>query len=273
MKNTPTPQQSVQSPDSENPHQANQPPIPPGEANASSGAAPPGEPASPEGNDEVEENETELPRPSEEQLPPAAPTAHGGDDGGGAVEVPSGYGSHDSEVDPIEKEKTVPVSIRLWESAFAALKVLKAKYHMNKADMASTAIHAYGKKSAAAPTVRYRILDLKWLFSLQASANDIKQGLSNLEEDLFDARKSHRDPEERKALYDLLGERYSKVFDHADQTLTLMDKECLLNDLLKPDEHERLLKLIEKLENEEPKSVAERKIRDLQLKIFKTLIL
>ena len=104
-------------------------------------------------------------------------------------------------VGPIEKEETVPKSIRLWKSAVDALKVLMGKYGKNKADMASIAILAYAKQAAAAPILRSRLMDDKTLFALQAAATDIRTGLSNLRNDLYEARKSHRNPVKLQEIY------------------------------------------------------------------------
>lgn len=175
-------------------------------------------------------------------------------------------------VDPIEKEETVPKSIRLWKSAFDALKVLMGKYGKNMADMVSIAIIAYAKQAAAAPIVRFRVIAEKTLFALQASATDIQTGLSNLRNDLYKARKSRRDPEELKLLYAELSAKYQKISDHAEETLQKMDKELLLYNLLDPSDHALLVQLLDRLEQAKPKNRSERQIRDLHLKIYRALI-
>jgi hypothetical protein len=190
----------------------------------------------------------------------------------GVGKDPKNKTSPETNVEPVQKEKTVSKSIRLWESAFAALKVLMGKYGMNMVDMVSTAIIAYAEKAAAAPILRYRIMDRKTLFPLQASATDIRAGLSKLGDDLNNARKSHRDPEERKAIYTSISTKHLATMAHADETLTLMDKECLLHDLLTPSEHALLVQLLDRLEHAKPKNRSERQIRDLHLKIYKTLL-
>lgn len=175
-------------------------------------------------------------------------------------------------VDPIEKEETVPKSIRLWKSAFDALKVLMGKYGKNMADMVSIAIIAYAKQAAAAPIVRFRVIAEKTLFALQASATDIRTGLSNLRNDLYEARKSRRDPVELKLLYAELSAKYQKISDHAEETLQKMDKELLLYNLLDPSDHTLLVQLLNRLEQAQPKNRSERQIRDLHLKIYRALI-
>jgi hypothetical protein len=175
-------------------------------------------------------------------------------------------------VGPIEKEKTVPKSIRLWESAFDALKVLVGKYGKNMADMVSIAILAYAKQAAAAPIVRFRVIAEKTLFALQASATDIRTGLSNLRNDLYEARKSRRDPVELKLLYAELSANYQKILDHAEESLQKMDKELLLYKLLDPSDHALLVQLLDRLEQARPKNRSERQIRDLHLKIYRALI-
>lgn len=180
--------------------------------------------------------------------------------------------AHAPNVGPIEKEKTVPKSIRLWKSAFDALKVLMEKYGKNTADMASIAILAYAKNAAAAPILRFRIMAEKTLFALQAAAADIRTGLSNLRNDLYEARKSNRYTEEHKAFFANLSVSYQKVMAHADRTLTLMDKECLLHQLIEPSDHALLAQLADRLELAKPKNRTERQIRDLHLKIYKALL-
>jgi len=175
-------------------------------------------------------------------------------------------------VEPIQKEKTVSKSIRLWQSAFDALKVLMGKYGRNMADMASIAILAYAKEAAAAPIVRFRVMAENILFALQAAATDIKAGLSNFRNDLYKGRKSHRDPVELKLLYAELSAKYQKVLDHAEETLQKMDKELLLHKLLDPSDHTLLVQLLDRLEQAKPKNRSERQIRDLHLKIYRALI-
>lgn len=175
-------------------------------------------------------------------------------------------------VGTIEKEKTVPKSIRLWKSAFDALKVLMSKYGKNMADMVSIAIIAYAKQAAAAPILRFRVIAEKILFALQASATDIRTGLSNLRNDLYEARKSRRDPVELNLLYAELSAKYQKILDHAEETLQKMDRELLLYELLDPSDHALLVQLIDRLEQAKPKNRSERQIRDLHLKIYRALI-
>jgi hypothetical protein len=175
-------------------------------------------------------------------------------------------------VEPIEKEETTPKSIRLWKSAFDALKVLMGKYGKNMADMVSIAIIAYAKKAAAAPVVRFRVIAERILFALQASATDIRTGLSNLRNDLYEARKSRRDPVELNLLYAELSAKYQKILDHAEETLQKMDRELLLYELLDPSDHALLVQLIDRLEQAKPKNRSERQIRDLHLKIYRALI-
>ena len=170
------------------------------------------------------------------------------------------------------KAKTIPKSIRLWESAFSALKVLMGKYGKNLTDMASISIIAHAKKASAASIVKYRTLEDKILFALQASASDIKAGLSNFREDLYKARKSNRDPAALKAAYDALSVKYQATMVRAEETLALMDKECLLTNLLTGEEHEILMEMIKDLDNEKPTTQTEQKKRDLQLKILKALL-
>ena len=177
-----------------------------------------------------------------------------------------------TNVDPIENEETVPKSIRLWKSAFDALKVLMGKYGKNMADMVSIAIIVYAKQAAAAPIVRFRVIAEKTLFALQASATDIRTGLSNLRNDLYEVRKSRRDPVELKLLYAALSTKYQKTLDHAEDTLQKMDRELLLYELLHPSDHALLVQLIDRLEQAKPKNMSERQIRDLHLKIYRALI-
>lgn len=95
-------------------------------------------------------------------------------------ETPTGEaaGTPSTGKKPTGKEETMP--IRLWLSAYHALKTLKGKYRTNMTGMASIAIIAYAKKSAAVQIVKFRVLEDKILFALQASATDIRTGLSNL---------------------------------------------------------------------------------------------
>lgn len=176
-------------------------------------------------------------------------------------------------VEAIQKEKTVSKSIRLWPSASDALKVLMGKYGRNMVDMASIGIIAYAKQAAAAPIVRFRVIAEKTLFALQASATDIRAGLSNLRNDLYEARKSRRNPVELELLYAEINARYQKVLTHADETLSLMDKECLLHELLKPGDHLLLVQAVLQLKASKPKTRAQIQIRDLYLKIFEALLL
>jgi hypothetical protein len=175
-------------------------------------------------------------------------------------------------VGPIEKEKTVPKSIRLWKSAFDALKVLMAKYGKNMADMVSIAILAYAKQAAAAPILRSRLMDDKTLFALQAAATDIRTGLSNLRNDLYEARKSHRNPEQLQAIYTELSAKYRAILKHADETLTLIDKESMLHGLLAPCDRALLVQAIATLKASKPKNRTGAQLRDLLIRIYNTLL-
>lgn len=95
---------------------------------------------------------------------------------------------------------------------------------------------------------------------------------ATLREDLYQARKSNRDPVALKAAYDAISAKYQATMHHADETLSLMDKECLLTDLLTGDDHEILMEMIKDLEIEKPTTQLEQKKRDLQLKILKALL-
>jgi hypothetical protein len=177
-----------------------------------------------------------------------------------------------SNVEPIEKEKTVPKSIRLWKSAFDALKVLMGKYGKNMADMVSIAILAYAKNAAAAPILRSRLMDDKTLFALQVAATDIRTGLSNLRNDLYEARKSHRNPEQLKAVYDILSAKYQALMKRADETLTMIDKECALHGLLAPCDRALLVQAIATLKAGKPKNRTGVQLRDLLIRIYNTLL-
>lgn len=171
------------------------------------------------------------------------------------------------------KVKTIPASIRLSEVAFAALTVLEGIYtSLNRGAILSLAVLAYAKRAAAAPILKYRMLHDHVLFPLQAAATDIKTGLQSLSHDLFDARKSNRDPEALKVAYETLTAKQMAILDHAEETLFRMNRECLLTDLLTGEDHGRLLGMIEKLEKDKPTTQEERNIRELQLKIFKILL-
>ena len=150
------------------------------------------------------------------------------------------------------KELTIPASIRLSQSAFNALKALMGKYGKNMVAMASICIIAYAKNAAASATVKFRTLEDKTLFALQASATDIQTGLSNLRNDLYLARKSHRDPKAAKALYEKISDKYEKTIAHAADTLDLMEKELCLTEILADADHKLLPEIIEKLANKEP---------------------
>lgn len=176
------------------------------------------------------------------------------------------------DLDPIEKEQTIPKSIRLWKSAFDALKVLMGKYGKNMAEMVSICILAYAKKAAAAPVVYHRTLEDKTLFALQAAATDIKVGLSNLRNDLYEARKSHRNPEQLKAIYTELSAKYQALLKRSDETLKLIDKECLLHDLIDHSDHRLLMQLLDRLNLAKPKNRSEMQIWDLHFKIYTTLL-
>jgi hypothetical protein len=175
-------------------------------------------------------------------------------------------------VGTIEKEKTVPKSIRLWKSAFDALKVLMAKYGKNMADMVSITILAYAKQAAGAPILRSRLMDDKTLFALQAAATDIRTGLSNLRNDLYEARKSHRNPEQLQAIYSELSAKYQALMKHADETLTTIDKECALHGLLAPCDRALLIQAIATLKAGKPKSRTGAQLRDLLIRIYNTLL-
>jgi hypothetical protein len=185
---------------------------------------------------------------------------------GKSAAVPSPNGG------PIEKEKTVPKSIRLGQTAFDALKVLMGKYGKNMADMVSIAILAYAKQAAAAPILRSRLMDDKTLFALQAAATDIRTGLSNLRNDLYEARKSHRNPEELQAVYAKLSAKYQAVLKHADETLTLIDKESVLHGLLAPCDRALLVQAIATLKAGKPKSRTGAQLRELLIRIYNTLL-
>jgi hypothetical protein len=175
-------------------------------------------------------------------------------------------------VEAIRKEKTVPKSIRLSEPAFDALKVLMGKYGKNMADMVSIAILAYAKNAAAAPILRSRLMDDKTLFALQAAATDIRTGLSNLRNDLYEARKSHRNPEQLKAVYAILSAKYQELMNRANETLTMIDKESALYELLAPCERALLVQAIAILKAGKPKSRAGTQIRDLLIRIYNLLL-
>lgn len=230
------------------------------------------------GDAELPEGSEETPEETPEDLPEEVDPKKGAKKSAGKAQEKSQEdssnkdGATKAEVEPVQKEKTVSKSIRLWQSAFAALRVLMGKYSLNMVDAASTAIIAHAELAAATPIVRYRIMDHKTLFPLQASATDIRAGLSNLGNDLYNARKSHRDPEERKAIYASLNTTNLATMAHADETLTLMDKECVLHDLLAPSDHALLIQALEVLECAKPKNRTERQLRDLHLKIYKTLL-
>jgi hypothetical protein len=175
-------------------------------------------------------------------------------------------------VEATQKEKTVPKSIRLWKSAFDALKVLMGKYGKNMADMVSIAILAYAKQAAAAPILRSRLMDDKTLFALQAAATDIRTGLGNLRNDLYEARKSHRNPEQLQAVYAKLSAKYQALLKHADETLTLIDKESVLHGLLAPCDRALLVQAIATLKAGKPKSRTGAQLRDLLIRIYNTLL-
>ncbi len=184
-------------------------------------------------------------------------------------EVPS---VPNSGVEPISKEKTVPKSIRLSQTAFDALKVLMGKYGKNMADMVSIAILAYAKNAAAAPILRSRLMDDKALFALQAAATDIRTGLSNLRNDLYEARKSHRNPEQLQAIYAELSAKYGALMKRADETLTLIDKESALNGLIAPCDRALLIQAVAKLKVAKPKSRTAAQLQELLIRIYNTLL-
>ncbi len=169
------------------------------------------------------------------------------------------------------KEPTIPSSIRLWESAYNALKALMAKYGKNMTEMTSICIFEYAKKAAAAATVKFRTMEDKTLFALQASATDIRTGLSNLREDLYQARKSHRDPAGAKAIYEVISGRYQKTIDHAEETLDLMAKELCLTGILADANPEILSSIIEKFAQKEPTIQLTSKERKILLEILTAL--
>jgi hypothetical protein len=169
------------------------------------------------------------------------------------------------------KEPTIPKSIRLWRDAYDALRALMAKYGKNMTDMTSIAIIAYAKNAAAAAIAKFRTMEDKTLFALQAAAYDIKIGLGNLRNDLYEARKSHRHPTAADAFYETLRGKYVKSFDHADDTLELINKELRVTEILSNVDPEILQAAIEKLETEKVATQKERKIRDLNLEILKAL--
>lgn len=177
-----------------------------------------------------------------------------------------------SEETKTKNRETIPKSIRLSKVAFDALKGLMDKYDKNMADMVSIAILAYAKKAAAAPVVRYRMLDDKILFALQASATDIRHGLSNLRKDLLGAKKSHNDPVQLIETYADLSAKYESIQKHADVVLTLIAKEMLLHDLLEPSDHVLLSQYALRVENSVPQNKTQKQMRDLLLKIYETLL-
>lgn len=176
------------------------------------------------------------------------------------------------EVKSVQKKQTVPKSIRLWKSAFDALRALMAKYGKNMVDMASIAIIAYAKSAAAAPILRSRLVDDNTLFALQAAATDVRAGLSNLRNDLYEARKSHRNPERLQKVYAELSATYQARLKHADETLTLIDKECALHGLLAPSDRALLIQAVATLKGAKPKNRTGAQLRDLLIKIYNTLL-
>lgn len=222
----------------------------------------------PLGDDPCEENAKSSEEASEE-----GPQASAGNEPGKPQDdSPREEASTETNVEPIQKEKSVSKSIRLWKSALDALKVLMGKYGKNMVDMASIAIIAHAKQAAAAATVRFRLLDDKTLFALQASATDIRAGLSNLRNDLYTARKSNRDPEQLKAAYAELRAKYKALTKRADEILTLIDKEITLHGLLGPSDYALLIQAIAILEASKPKTRTQTQLRDLLLRIYKTLL-
>ena len=170
-----------------------------------------------------------------------------------------------------KKDPTIPSSIRLHQSAFDALKALMVRYAKNMTEMTSVCIIEYAKKAAAVATVKYRTLEDKTLFALQASATDIRTGLSNLRQDLYEARKSHRDPPAAIALYDEISGKYNKSIDHADETLDLIAKEICLTEVLSDTDPAVLTSIIEKLAQTEPTIQFTNTERKLLRKILSTL--
>lgn len=169
------------------------------------------------------------------------------------------------------KEPTVPASIRLWQSAYDALKVLMAKYGKSMVDMVSTAILAYARNAVAAPILRLRLLDVPQLYTLQAAATDIRIGLSNLREDLYRARKSTTNPATLTSLYNTITARYKVTLSKAEETLDLLAKESVLIELIKM--HPELLpEIIKELENRKPTSQKEKQMIELQLRILRTIL-
>ena len=171
------------------------------------------------------------------------------------------------------KVKTIPKTLRLSELAFAALTVLEGKYpKLCRAAIVSMAVLAYAKSAAAAPILKYRMLHYVVLFRLQAAATDIKMGLRSLGQQLFEARKSNRYPAALKVAYETLTAKQMAVLDHAEETLTNMDCECLLADILTGEDHTLLTEMIDELENEKPTTQTEQKKRVLRLKLYKILL-
>jgi hypothetical protein len=177
-----------------------------------------------------------------------------------------------SEETKTKDSEKIPKSIRLSQTAFNALKGLMGKYDENMADMVSIAILAYAKNAAAAPILRYRLLDENMLFLIQASATDIRSGLCNLRGDLRSARKSHSDPIQLQEFYADMSDKYQSILKHADEVITLIDKEMLLDALLEPSDFDMLRQEVLRIENSKPNTISERKLRELLLRIYQTLL-
>lgn len=178
-----------------------------------------------------------------------------------------------TEAETVPKPKTIPTTIRLTELAFTCLRVLEGKYPaLNRAAIVSLAVIAYAKKAAAAPILKYRMLHHHVLFPLQASATDIKTGLQSLGQQLFEAKKSNRDPVSLKAAYDAVAAKQIAVLEHADDTLDLMAKELSLTEILANADHEMLPNIIDKLANNEPSIQFTNTERKQLLKILKLLL-
>lgn len=171
------------------------------------------------------------------------------------------------------KSRTVPKSIRITEVADAAVTVLKGKYpKLTRAAIVSKAVIAYLKGAAAAPIVKYRMLHYHVLYPLQAAATDIKTGLESLGQQLYEARKSNRDPAALKNAFGILTAKQIAVLERAEVTLTKMDRECLFADTLTAEDHALLIEIIESLEKEKPTSPKDQQKRKLQLRILKSFL-
>lgn len=172
------------------------------------------------------------------------------------------------------KSKTISKSIRLTEVADAGVTVLKGKYPgLTRAAIVSMAVIAFVKSAAAAPILKYRMLHHHVLFPLQEAATDIKSGLESQGQQLFDARKSNRDPAALKLAYETLTAKQMAVLDHAEDTLTKMDREVFFAGTLTAEDHSLLIEMIKSLENEKPTTPRDQQKRKLQLRILKAFLL